>query len=154
MISLRMDMKRALQAITLITAIFVGFMFFMPVSSVSAQTEAEKVRIGVNLIGGKEENRSFVDTVQTIVGVFLFLIGTVAVIMLIYGGFRYVTSAGDASAVTSAKNTIIYAVVGIVVAISAYAITSFVTGVFDDNVDNQPQCNSSTDPGCDPNQGT
>lgn len=58
--------------------------------------------------------------------VLIFLVGAIAVIMLIIGGLRYVTSQGDASAVKSAKDTILYAVAGIVVAVMAYAIVHFV----------------------------
>ena len=50
--------------------------------------------------------------------------------MLIIGGIRYVVSGGDSGAVTSAKNTILYAIVGIVVAILAYALVNFVVGSF------------------------
>lgn len=64
----------------------------------------------------------------TIVNILLYIIGAIAVIMLIFGGIRYVVSGGDSAAVTGAKNTILYAVVGIVVAILAYAIVNFVIG--------------------------
>lgn len=59
----------------------------------------------------------------------LFLIGAISVIMLIYGGIRYTLSGGKPEAVTNAKNTILYAIVGIVVALLAYAIIDFVVGV-------------------------
>lgn len=65
---------------------------------------------------------------RTVTNILLFIIGAVAVIMLIIGGIRYVVSGGDQSAVTGAKNTILYAIVGIVVAILAYAAVEFVTG--------------------------
>lgn len=68
--------------------------------------------------------------IQTIINVLLFIIGAVAVIMIIVGGFRYVTSNGDSSALTGAKNTILYAVIGLIVAIFAYAIVNWVIGVF------------------------
>lgn len=58
--------------------------------------------------------------------ILLFIIGVLSVIMLIIGGLRYVISGGNASAVTAAKNTILYAIVGLVVAILAYAIIHFV----------------------------
>lgn len=67
---------------------------------------------------------------KTIVNVLLYVIGAVSVIMLIIGGIRYTISQGDSGAVTSAKNTILYAVIGIVVAILAYAIVNFVIGSF------------------------
>lgn len=62
----------------------------------------------------------------TIVNVFLFIIGAVSVLMIIYGGIRYTISGGDAKNVTAAKDTVLYAVVGLVVAILAYAIVNFV----------------------------
>lgn len=67
---------------------------------------------------------------KTIVNVLLFIIGAISVIMLIIGGIRYTVSGGDSSAVTAAKNTILYAVVGIIVAILAYAIVNFVITSF------------------------
>lgn len=67
---------------------------------------------------------------KTITNVLLFIIGAISVIMLIIGGFRYVTSQGDQNAVTSAKNTILYAVIGIIVAILAYAVVNFVISSF------------------------
>ncbi len=67
---------------------------------------------------------------KTITDVMLFLIGAISVIMLIIGGIRYVISGGESSAVQSAKNTILYAIVGVVVAILAYAVVNFVIGNF------------------------
>ena len=54
------------------------------------------------------------------INIMLFVIGILSVIMLIYGGIRYVLSSGDA------KNTIMYAIIGLVIAILAYAIVNFV----------------------------
>jgi len=62
----------------------------------------------------------------TIVNILLFVIGIVAVIMLILGGIRYTVSGGEAKAVESAKNTILYAIIGIVVAFLAYAVVNWV----------------------------
>lgn len=62
----------------------------------------------------------------TIANILIFLIGAVSVIVLIYGGFQYVTSTGDAKRVEGAKNTILYAIIGIVVALLAFAIVNFV----------------------------
>lgn len=64
--------------------------------------------------------------IAKIVNVLLFVIGIISVIMIIIGGIRYATSNGDANSVTAAKNTILYAIVGLVVAIFAYAIVTFV----------------------------
>jgi hypothetical protein len=67
----------------------------------------------------------------TITNILLFIIGAIAVVMLIIGGIRYVVSSGDQNAVTSAKNTILYAIIGIVVAFLAYAAVNFVTAQLD-----------------------
>jgi hypothetical protein len=58
----------------------------------------------------------------------LYIVGALSVIMIIFGGLRYVVSGGNTASVTAAKNTILYAIVGIVVALLAYAIVNFVLG--------------------------
>jgi hypothetical protein len=65
---------------------------------------------------------------HTIADTLIYIVGAIAVIMLIIGGLRYVISQGSKEGVASAKDTILYAVIGIVVAILAYAIVNFVTG--------------------------
>lgn len=64
--------------------------------------------------------------VQNILFTVYFWAGVVAVIVIIIGGIRYTTSNGDAGQIKSAKNTILYAVVGLVVIMMAAAITQFV----------------------------
>ena len=66
----------------------------------------------------------------TIVNTMLFIVGAVAVVMIIFGGFRYIISGGKADSITAAKNTIMYAVIGIIVALLSYAILDFVVGTF------------------------
>lgn len=67
---------------------------------------------------------------QNVTNMMLFVVGALSVIMIIIGGMRYVISGGEASKVQAAKNTILYACVGIVVALLAYAIVAFVIGSF------------------------
>ena len=67
---------------------------------------------------------------QTITNVLLFILGAISVIMIIIGGIRYVLSGGNSTAVTAAKNTILYAIVGVIVALLAYAIVNFVLTSF------------------------
>ena len=61
-----------------------------------------------------------------IVNVMLFLVGILSVIMLIFGGLRYVISRGESKAVEAAKNTILYAIIGLIIAVMAYAAINFV----------------------------
>ncbi len=56
----------------------------------------------------------------------LAAVGLIAVIMLIFGGIRYIISGGDQKKVTEAKNTILYAIIGLIIALLAYAIVNFV----------------------------
>ena len=64
--------------------------------------------------------------IGTVVNLLSIALGVVAVIMIIIGGIKYVTSSGDASSIGSAKNTIIYALVGLVVAAVAQVLVRFV----------------------------
>ena len=69
---------------------------------------------------------SVTSLIQTISNVLIFGVGAISVIVLIIGGLRYVVSGGNAAQVQGAKNTILYAIVGIVVSIAAYALVQFV----------------------------
>ena len=73
---------------------------------------------------------SLTDNIQIIVNVLLFVIGAVAVVMIIIGGIRYVTSDGDSSRITSAKNTILYSVIGLIIALLAFALVNFIINQF------------------------
>jgi len=64
--------------------------------------------------------------VTTILNVFSIVVGIVAVVMIVVGGFKYITSGGDSGKITSAKNTIVYAVIGLVVVALAQFIVKFV----------------------------
>lgn len=60
------------------------------------------------------------------INILLFAVGVLAIFMIIYGGIRYVLSGGDSGRVKDAKNTILYAIVGLVVAILGYAIVNWI----------------------------
>ncbi len=75
---------------------------------------------------GKEEN--LMPVVKTAINVVLGIVGVVAVAVIIIGGISFITSQGDTSKVAKARNTILYGVVGLVVALLAFAIVNFVLG--------------------------
>lgn len=79
-------------------------------------------------IGGNcNDGESGVTTILRIaLNILSFVVGLIAVIMIIIAGLRYITSNGDANTITSAKNTIIYAIVGLMVVAFAQIIVSFV----------------------------
>jgi len=75
-------------------------------------------------------NKSITELIKTVTDILLFVLGAIAVIVIVIGGIRYAVSGGDSSAVTGAKNSILYAVIGLVVALLAYAIVHFVVDTF------------------------
>ena len=68
------------------------------------------------------------DVVKNIISILFWIIGILAVIVIIYAGITFITAAGNPSKVAQAKTMIIYAVIGIAVAILAYAIVNFIVG--------------------------
>lgn len=83
---------------------------------------------GSDVCQAKSDNAT--NMIKIVINTMLFILGTVAVIMIIVGGIRYTTSGGDASGVKSAKDTILYSIVGLVVALMSFAIVNFVVGRF------------------------
>jgi len=67
--------------------------------------------------------------IPRLINLMLFIVGILAIVFLIFGGIRYVISGGDKGKVDGAKNTILYAIVGLVVAILGYAVVNWVIGV-------------------------
>lgn len=76
-------------------------------------------------VAGTDATTQINNIVHTIVNLLSAIVGIVAVIMIIVGGFRYITSGGNDTSVTAAKNTILYAVIGLVVVALAQIIVRF-----------------------------
>lgn len=66
------------------------------------------------------------ELIRQIVNILSVIVGLAAVIMIIVGGFRYITSGGNDASVTSAKNTILYAIIGLIVVALSQLIVRFV----------------------------
>ena len=112
----------------------------MPVAVYAAPAAGDSANIGGNLACGSNlsttEGDCTSDTatgtekiqtiVTTVVNIFSIVVGIVAVIMIVVGGFKYITSGGDSGNITSAKNTIVYAVIGLVIVALAQFIVQFV----------------------------
>ena len=125
---------------TLLFALGFGTLALSPTSVVSAKTldckgadsgsAACQAKEGLNSTtanpGKQKELTGSKGIFQQIVNILLFITGAIAVIVIVIGGIKYVLSSGDSNQITSAKNTILYAVIGLVVAILAYAIVNFV----------------------------
>jgi hypothetical protein len=61
-----------------------------------------------------------------IINTFIYVIGSIASLMIVIGAFRYVTAQGEASSITAAKNTILYSIIGLIVAALSFSIVNFV----------------------------
>jgi hypothetical protein len=90
----------------------------------------QNIRAGIDAAKTGETPSDLPEIIQTIIRVLLFVVGAASVIMLIIGGIRYTVSAGDQQAVANAKNTILYAIVGVVVALLAWAAVDYVFSQF------------------------
>lgn len=103
-------------------AIIAGVCGALDVSAITLQEGAEAARCDgcpENLFGDTGVFKQITNTI-------LYIVGIIAVIMLIIGGIKYVVSGGDAKKVTDAKNTVLYAIIGLVIAFLAFAIVNFV----------------------------
>lgn len=112
---------------------FVGMAVVLTPATVSAQSVGKKQACeatGGTWSGGacnkRATNSAINSTIRNVINIFSVIVGVVAVFMVIIGGFKYVTSNGDSSQITSAKNTIIYAIVGLVVVAIAQILVRFV----------------------------
>ena len=73
-----------------------------------------------------EDDSTLMNEVGRILNTVYFIVGILAVIFIIIGGINYTVSQGDPGRVAKAKNTVLYAIVGLVVALLAFAITTFI----------------------------
>ena len=121
-------MKKSIISIAIMTCAIFGASVLSTTSlpgSASAQ-----VSEGINTATTSEMKGKSIDgkdgLIKTVVNVLLWAVGILSVIMIIFSGFRYITSSGDASKTKSAQSTLIYSVVGLIVAIMAWAIVNMV----------------------------
>ncbi len=70
--------------------------------------------------------KSIPQIIEQITNILIFIMGALSVIMIVIGAFKFVTSGGSPEQVKSAKNTILYAVIGLIVALFSYAIVRYV----------------------------
>ena len=118
-------MKRVLKYLLPIILIVAFAVAVVATQSVSAMTLREGIEAArcdgcpADLFG---DNGIF----RQVTNIIIYIVGVIAVIMLVIGGIKYVLSGGDSKKVTDAKNTILYAIIGLVIAFLSYAIVRFV----------------------------
>jgi hypothetical protein len=125
---MKAKLKRILASILMVPTLALG------VSAVAVPAFADvnsNVTQGINDTNAGGTTVTSLPTIfKNVVNILLYVIGAISVIMLIVGGIRYATSAGNSANVTAAKNTIMYALIGLVIAVLAYAIVNFFISAF------------------------
>ena len=125
-------MKKIIGAVTGFLAVL-GVLFYVSAPTVSA---INLVTDSCTATGntGKLCNAAAGDDAKTmvtnLVKLLLYVLGVIAVVVIVIGGIKFTTSDGDAGKIKSARDTILYAVVGLIVAILAYSIVNFVITQF------------------------
>lgn len=114
-------------------ALCLAFALLAPVPVAAQQepaaerTPVEEIRRGIDAPGEVRETEQQINTlIAAVVNLLSWIVGVVAVVMIIIGGIKYVTSAGDSNSTNSAKNTILFALIGLVVVAFAQVIVRFV----------------------------
>ncbi len=123
-------MKKLLATLTMVLA-FAPVVAFAadPVSPSDVGSNACKINPAAIGCGGKKllgAGSAFGAAINAVI----FVAAAVSVLMIVIGGLRYTLSGGDSAGIRSAKDTIIYAVVGLVICITAFGIVNFVIGRF------------------------
>lgn len=126
---------------TMIALLAVGallFAFAVPTQTAHAQTSPTvntkgSLNCGADIDLAKDNcsttqagSTGLADLIKKVINIFSAVVGSVAVIMIVIGGLRYIISGGDSNSVGGAKNTIIYALVGLVIVAIAQIIVKFV----------------------------
>jgi hypothetical protein len=123
-------MKRIKLLLAALTLLFAGWSSLALPAAVHAATPKQTV---CTTIGGGSDCTTqptngvkLNNIVTAVIRILSGLIGVIAVIMVMYSGFKYITAAGDSSKAASAKSTLVYAIIGLVIAFMAQLIVKFV----------------------------
>jgi ABC-type Fe3+ transport system permease subunit len=126
-----MTLMKSVKKVVVALVIVLGLGLVLPGGALMAETAKEKIEQGAGAMNKDESGNDITtktldQTTLDIINTVLFVAGIVATGFLVYGGVQYLTSAGAAEKVKTAKNTIMYAIIGLIVCILAYAIVKFV----------------------------
>ena len=126
--------SRATLSIFVFLIVSTLFAVLLLAPTIASARASSSVRDGIGMTTDEPVDAGRVESaVSTAVDVFSIIVGVVSVIMIIIGGLKYITSNGDSSSISSAKNTILYAVIGLVIVVLAQAIVIFVLDEVDGN---------------------
>lgn len=122
--------KRCIAMFAALLVVASGVAFAYPAPAALALTENQKEvceAIGspdcqTDPTGAKDPNA----LIESGIDIFSAILGIIAVIMIMVAGFKYITSSGDSSKISSAKSTLIYAIIGLIIVVLSQTIVKFV----------------------------
>lgn len=121
--------QKITSSVLVLAALAFGVLMLAPTTHAATSTVDPGTALtnGVTAAGGGGSTKDDLPKlIQNIINTLLFIGGAVAVVMIVIGGIRYVTSNGAQDQIKAAKDTIMYSVIGLIVALLAYAIVTFV----------------------------
>lgn len=125
-------MKKMLSIYIATLAVFLLGLLGISSSLVAADTAQDAVCRGIGAVSGDgtcvegDGGSKADDTIITVINILSIIGGVIAVIMIMIAGIRFVTSSGDSGSVATARNTVIYAVVGLIIIALSQIIVRFV----------------------------
>ncbi len=147
-----MTMQKSFARLGIILAVAFGLLFVASTvlgSGIVHAQDTDAACRGVSLAGGDcsaaGAEGSLGNIIATVVDILSIIVGALSVIMIIIGGLRYITSAGDSSKTAGAKNTILYAVVGLIIVIFAQVIVNFVIDTSTNGVNTTTETTEETE---------
>lgn len=116
-------MKQVAIIVAMVT--LVSVVNFLPVFALDNKAETG-FNNGINQVGGDSSRNDLLSLINNVINALLFVVGIAAVIIMVVSGLRFVTSEGDAQAANKARNTAVYAAIGLAVSVLSYAIINFI----------------------------
>ncbi len=108
----------------------ISLFFLLPLSAlaVDPKKSLKDAASGTGLVSDREP----VEIIVEIINVLLYFLGSIVIVLILWAGFKWMTSAGNADAIKKSRETILNAVIGLIIIFASYAILNF---VFDNLVD-------------------
>lgn len=116
----------ALSFIVLLFGSFTSVLLTAPAYAATTPTSSACEAISSGADCKSSKGLDFGNLIKTLIQVFAAIIGVAAVIMIMVSGFKYITAGGDSAKVSGAKNTIVYAIIGLIIAALAQVIVRYV----------------------------
>ena len=130
-------MKKMILSVLIVACSVFGFSAISVASlstNVSAQAANSVVKKGITTATTADmENKSIAGEgglISILINFLLWAVGILSVVMIIFSGFRYITSAGDAAKTKSAQTALTYSIVGLIVAVLAWVIVKMILRQF------------------------